>query len=194
MMLNSIRPVAAEVTVNESYFTLFLTDGREFRIPWQWFPRLQAATPEQRSSVRISASGGGLHWNQIDEDISVGGLIRDFEHLLLEEKLSAQVPVDFPWDPTPALLSGTQSKLAGRLIGGKFVVGLTAEERWVSWDICEDLAQQLVPKVLKDAAKHSHHSHDITLGRMRRAIEVRGWTEGTETDWLIERLRVLLSW
>ena len=114
----------------------------------------------------------------------------DLQHR--EERLG--VPADFPWHPTPASLSGSQPKLAGRMIDGKFVVGLTAEERRVRWDMCEDLAQQLVPKALKDAAKYPQHSHDVTLGRMRRAIEGKQWTEGSETDWLMERLRVLLSW
>jgi hypothetical protein len=92
------------------------------------------------------------------------------------------------------LLSGTQPKLAGRLIDGRFVVGLTAEERFIRWDLCEDLAQQLVPKTLKDAAKYPKHSPEVTLMRMRRAIERKGWTAPLETDWLMERLRALLGW
>ncbi len=73
-------------------------------------------------------------------------------------------------------------------------MGLTARERYERWDVCEDLVHQLVPKAQKDAAKYPQHSHDVTLGRMRRAVEGRQWTEGLETDWLIERLRVLLDW
>jgi hypothetical protein len=60
--------------------------------------------------------------------------------------------------------------------------------------MCEDLAQQLVPKTRKDAAKYPMHSHDVTLKRIRRAIEGKKWTERVETDWLMERLRVLLGW
>lgn len=114
----------------------------------------------------------------------------DIQHR--EERLG--VPADFPWNPIPASLSGAQPKLAGRMIDGKFVVGLTAEERWVRWDMCEDLARQLVPKALHDAAKYPQNSNDFTLRRVRRAVEARSWTEGLETDWLIERLRVLLDW
>ena len=110
-----------------------------------------------------------------------------------DERLNS-VPVDFPWHPMAVSLSGSQPKLAGRMIDGKFVVGLTAEERWVRWDMCEDLAHQLVPKALKDAAKFPDHSHETTLQRVRRAIEAKSWTEGLETDWLIERLRTLLAW
>jgi hypothetical protein len=152
------------------------------------------ATPEQRSDVRISASGAGLRWDQLDEDLSVVELMREAERRHRDERLTSCVPVDFPWNPTPALLSGSQPKLAGRWIDGKFVVGLTAEERYIRWDMCEDLAQQLVPKTLKDAAKYPQNSREATLRRMRRAIEGKDWTERAETDWLMARLHVLLAW
>lgn len=80
------------------------------------------------------------------------------------------------------------------MIGGKFVVGQTDDERYERWDVCEDLAQQLVLKARKDAAKFPQHSREVTLRRMRRAIEGKGWTTVVETDWLVERLRVLLGW
>lgn len=108
--------------------------------------------------------------------------------------MSTPVPDDFPHDVTPASFSGAQPKLAVRMIDGKFVAGLTPEERAERWTICEDLAHQLVPKTIKDAAKNPEHSHDETLRRVRRAIEGKGWVSVLEADWLIERLRVLLDW
>ena len=188
------EPTAVSVTVYENDFVLLLTDDRAFRIPWRWFPRLLAATPGQRNDVRVSASGAKLHWDQLDQHIGVGALMYDAEQLLLEEKQASQVPDDFPRDTTPASLAGSQPKLAGRLIAGRFVVGLTAPERYQRWDVCEDLARQLVSKTLKDAAKFPENAHDETLRRMRRAIESTGWTSVVETDWLMERLRVLLGW
>ncbi|MDD1790148.1 DUF6088 family protein [Burkholderia gladioli] len=104
------------------------------------------------------------------------------------------VPHDFPWDTTPAALSGTQPKLAGRMIDGKFVAGLTATERFERWNLCEDLAQQLVAVARKDAAKHPQHSHDETLQRVRQGMERKGWVEVVEMDWLIKRLRIMLGW
>ncbi|MEZ2307248.1 hypothetical protein AB6809_11525 [Paraburkholderia sp. RCC_158] len=99
----------------------------------------------------------------------------------------------FP-DVTPASLSGAQPKLAGRLINGKLVVGQTDDERYQRWEVCEDLAQQLVSKARKDAAKYPQHSREVTLQRMRRAIEAKGWVSVVEADWLVERLRTLLGW
>jgi hypothetical protein len=104
------------------------------------------------------------------------------------------VPDDFPRDLTPASLPGAQPKLAARLIDGKFLVGQTDEERFERWDVCEDLAQQLVAKARKDAAKYPHRSREVTLQRIRRAIEDKGWVRTVEADWLVERLRALLHW
>jgi hypothetical protein len=50
-----------------------LADGRVIAAPLAWFPRLLRATPEQRAKVELSARG--LHWDEIDEDISVAGLL-----------------------------------------------------------------------------------------------------------------------
>ena len=188
------EPTAISVDVNKRDFILVLKDGREFRIPWRWFPRLLAATPEQRHQAHVCASGARLRWDQLDEEICIGALMFDVEQLLLEEKLSSQIPDDFPRDTMPASLSGTQPKLAVRKIAGRFVVGLTGPELYQRWDLCEDLARQLVSKTLKDQEKFPENSHGTTLRRMRRAIEGKRWTSVVETDWLMERLRVLLGW
>jgi len=50
-----------------------LSDGRTIAVPLAWFPRLLDATPEQRARVELSK--GGLHWDALDEDISVTGLL-----------------------------------------------------------------------------------------------------------------------
>lgn len=52
-----------------------LEDGRSLGVPPAWFPRLSRATPEQRTNYRIGYSGNGLHWDDLDEDISVEGLL-----------------------------------------------------------------------------------------------------------------------
>jgi Protein of unknown function (DUF2442) len=52
-----------------------LTDGRTLGIPLAWFPRLLCATPAERQQVELSRVG--LHWEALDEDISVAGLLTD---------------------------------------------------------------------------------------------------------------------
>jgi hypothetical protein len=52
-----------------------LADGRRLGVPLAYFPRLLRATSEQRNNYRMSGSGTGLHWEELDEDISVEGLL-----------------------------------------------------------------------------------------------------------------------
>lgn len=52
-----------------------LADGRQLGIPLAYFPRLLQATPEQRQAVVIGGGGVGLHWDDLDEDISVPALL-----------------------------------------------------------------------------------------------------------------------
>ncbi|MEW9585835.1 DUF2442 domain-containing protein [Paraburkholderia sp. DGU8] len=71
-----MTPFATDLLFDEISFTVVLGDGRRLKIPLRCFPRLAAATPGQRDGFRISASGAGLHWDALDEDISVAGLLR----------------------------------------------------------------------------------------------------------------------
>ena len=52
-----------------------LEDGREIGVPLAWFPRLSAATAEQRANWQLLGRGVGLHWPDVDEDLSVAGLL-----------------------------------------------------------------------------------------------------------------------
>jgi hypothetical protein len=53
-----------------------LADGRTVSAPLAWYPRLLHATPQQRSNCVIAGAGYGIHWPEIDEDLSVEGLLR----------------------------------------------------------------------------------------------------------------------
>jgi hypothetical protein len=64
---------AAAVPFDDYSMWVDLSDGRTIGVPLAWFPRLLRATPEQRERVEISRVG--LHWEEIDEDISVAGLL-----------------------------------------------------------------------------------------------------------------------
>lgn len=92
------------------------------------------------------------------------------------------------------VVSGAQPKLCVRKIGDKYVCGQTDAERWERWDICEDLAHQLIPKAQKDSAAHPEHDTNTTLKRVCDAVARKNWVSLEELNWLISRLRVLLDW
>ena len=68
-------PSAEGVTVTEDTLTVDLSDGRTISVPLAWFPRLIHSTPEERNHWRLIGRGHGIHWEDIDEDISVEGLL-----------------------------------------------------------------------------------------------------------------------
>lgn len=51
-------------------------DGRTITVPLEWYPRLQRATAVQRANWKVSAAGYGIHWPDIDEDLSTEGMLR----------------------------------------------------------------------------------------------------------------------
>jgi hypothetical protein len=65
-----------DVRVDEYYLSVDLVDGRTIIVPLAWYPRLLHATPEQRRNWRISPDGFGIHWPDVDEDLSTEGLLR----------------------------------------------------------------------------------------------------------------------
>ncbi|MGT2512173.1 hypothetical protein [Cupriavidus basilensis] len=105
----------------------------------------------------------------------------------------SDVPADFPRIKIPAVVTGAQPKICVREIDGRYVASQTEEERLERWDICEDLAQQLLPVVQKDARKHPEHSREQTLSRVRVSVSQKGWCSEDELNWLIRRLGVLLQ-
>ena len=66
-------PKATRVHFDADSMWVSLADGRVIGVPLAWFPRLLRATVEQREQVRIG--GRGLHWEALDEDISIAGLL-----------------------------------------------------------------------------------------------------------------------
>jgi len=71
-----IRPKAREVSIDEDELTVLLADGRKISVPLAWFPRLLHATEDQRRNLELLGDGEGIHWPEIDEDLSVAGLLR----------------------------------------------------------------------------------------------------------------------
>jgi hypothetical protein len=70
-----ISPLAQEVTFTDDDLVVTLVDGRKLSVPIIWFPRLCHATKEQLENYEILGDGEGLHWPDIDEDLSIAGLL-----------------------------------------------------------------------------------------------------------------------
>ncbi len=70
-----VEPRAVEVVFAEDSFRVILADGREVAIPIEWFPRLMKATAEQKKKWRFIGGGIGIHWDEVDEDISIKSLL-----------------------------------------------------------------------------------------------------------------------
>ena len=68
-------PLAQSVTVTADTLHVDLSDGRTISVPLAWYPRLVHAMPDERQNWRLIAKGRGIHWESIDEDISVEGLL-----------------------------------------------------------------------------------------------------------------------
>ncbi len=66
---------ASNIAFSNSKMIVFLEDGRELSIPLEWFPRLRKATVEQLNKWRLIGNGEGVHWDEIDEDISIENLL-----------------------------------------------------------------------------------------------------------------------
>jgi len=73
-------------TEDKIYFEL--KDGRELGVPLEWFPRLKNASPEERKNFYLTANGTGIHWENLDEDISIKYLLKE-KLLLLEPEFTS---------------------------------------------------------------------------------------------------------
>ncbi len=65
-----------DVTVGDDALSVSLRDGRVISVPLAWYPRLLNATPAQRNNWKIAGGGYGIHWPDVDEDLSTEGLLR----------------------------------------------------------------------------------------------------------------------
>lgn len=66
---------ALELSFDTTMMWVSLADGRKLGVPLAYFPRLLRANPEQRERYEFSGGGTGIHWDELDEDISVSGLL-----------------------------------------------------------------------------------------------------------------------
>jgi len=68
-------PDAIDVKVSEDTLSVELSDGRAISVPLDWYPRLSHGKEEERANWEIIGGGHGIHWKDLDEDISVEGLL-----------------------------------------------------------------------------------------------------------------------
>lgn len=75
-MVELAVPEAVNVVISKDTLSVELIDGRSIFVPLEWFPRLLHGTPDERKNCRLIGQGQGIHWEDLDEDISVEGLIK----------------------------------------------------------------------------------------------------------------------
>jgi hypothetical protein len=71
-----VMPRASRVRCTDVELVVDFDDGRTLSVPLVWFPRLLDATAVQRANWRLTGQGEGIHWADLDEDLSVAGLLR----------------------------------------------------------------------------------------------------------------------
>jgi hypothetical protein len=75
-----------DVKVTRDHLRVDLMDGRTIIVPVVWFPRLLGGSPAQRANWRLIGGGGGIHWPDLDEDISASGLLQGAPPKILDRK------------------------------------------------------------------------------------------------------------
>jgi hypothetical protein len=68
-------PAAESITITKDTLSVDLSDGRTISVPLAWYPRLTHASPSEQNNWRLIGKGYGIHWEDLDEDISVEGLL-----------------------------------------------------------------------------------------------------------------------
>lgn len=75
-LVESSEALAIDVSCSDDSLSVILDDGRTVSVPLVWFPRLLAATPRQREKWEPIGGGIGIHWEAVDEDISIASLLQ----------------------------------------------------------------------------------------------------------------------
>ena len=75
LIADIVNVFAIDLVINDDTLTVNLSDGRTLSVPLIWYPRLFSSTIEERNNWRLIGKGEGIHWSDLDEDISVENLI-----------------------------------------------------------------------------------------------------------------------
>ena len=84
----SVKPRATHVECSNDELTVILDDGRRLSVPLAWFPRLLGASASERAHFEFLGGGEGIHWPEVDEDLSVEGLLRGIRTPGIRPKLA----------------------------------------------------------------------------------------------------------
>src|SRR5438552_19193015 len=87
-LVERAEAVAVDVSCTDDDLRVVLSDGRTVVVPLAWFPRLAGASPKQRADWELIGGGVGIHWEPVDEDISVASLLQPENFMRLPEKMS----------------------------------------------------------------------------------------------------------
>ncbi|MBK5290879.1 MAG: DUF2442 domain-containing protein [Acidobacteriia bacterium] len=85
-LVEKAETLAVEVACSKDALSVTLSDGRVVSVPLVWFPRLADATHRERSEWELIGGGIGIHWESIDEDVSVESLLRPENFMRLPDK------------------------------------------------------------------------------------------------------------
>lgn len=91
-LVENPEATAVEVSCTTDALNVVLADGRIVSAPLAWFPRLLEATPKQRATWELIGGGIGIHWQAIDEDISVASLLHPENYMRLPNEVLQRTP------------------------------------------------------------------------------------------------------
>lgn len=106
----------------------------------------------------------------------------------------SNIPLDFPIEPVDSALAGAQFKLSLVEEDGKYYApGTTPSEVAEAHEVCEDLAQQMVPYCVRKMTE-LHLPHEEVLTKLLQGIYQKNWVSPAQAHWIVERTRQLLGW
>ena len=114
----SVESRIARVDVTDETITAHLVDGRVISVPLAWSWRLSDATPEQRANWELIGDGHGVHWPDVDEDISADGMLSGIPARRPQNRSRATRPANRPKQPTSRAKRKAKSKARSRAARG----------------------------------------------------------------------------
>lgn len=114
----SVETRISRVDVTDETITAHLVDGRVISVPLAWSWRLSDATPEQRAHWELIGDGHGVHWPDVDEDISAEGMLSGIPARRPQQRSRPVTPANRPLQPTSRAKRKTRSKSRARAARG----------------------------------------------------------------------------